>query len=65
MKKLRPVFGFKVKSSLSVWMTSAAECAEGFWKVKSQLSAWTTSAAECAEGFERKDLQLSAQFLGC
>ena len=60
MKKLRPIFGFKVKSQLCAWMTSTAECAEGFFKVKSQLNAWTTSAAECAEGFGRKDLQLSA-----
>ena len=61
-RKKRPVLGFKVKSQLSAWMTSAAECAEGFCKkVKSQLSAWMTSAAECAKGVGRKVLQLSAQ----
>ena len=55
--------GFKAKSQLSAWMTSTAECVEGFGrKVKSQLSAWTTSAAKCAEGFGRKVLQLSTQF---
>ena len=52
MKKLRPILGFKVKSQLSAWMTSAAVCIEGFCKkVKSQLSVWMTSAAVCAEGF--------------
>ena len=60
-KKLRSILGFKVKSQLSVWMTFAAQCVEGFVKDKSQLCAWTTSAAECTEGFGRKDLQLSAQ----
>ena len=57
MKKTRSIFGIKVKSQLSVWMTSAAECAEGFCKkVKSQLSAWTTSAVECVEDLGRKDM---------
>ena len=61
MKEEGPVLGFKVKSHLSAWTTSTAECAEGFCKkVKSQLSVWTTSVAECAEGFGRKVLQLSA-----
>ena len=61
-EEAKAYFGFKVKSQLSAWMTSAAECAEGFCKkVKSQLSAWTTSAAECVEGFCKKvKSQLSA-----
>ena len=51
-----------MKSQLSAWTTSAAECVEGFCKkVKSQLSAWMTSVAECTEGVGRKVLQLSAQ----
>ena len=49
-------FGVKAKSQMSAWMTSAAECAEGFQslriKVKSQMCAWTTSAAKCVEGFQ-------------
>ena len=58
----RPILGFKVKSQLSAWTTSAAECADGFCKkVKSQLSAWTNFATECAEDLRRKVLQLSVQ----
>ena len=38
MKKLRPIFGFKVESQLSVWMTSAVECVEGFGRKDLQLS---------------------------
>ena len=55
--KLRPVLGFKLKSQLCAWTTSAAECEEGFCKkVKSQMSAWMISTAECAEGFCKKVL---------
>ena len=57
---MRRGFVRKVKSQLSAWTTSAAECAECFVKVKSQLCVWTTSVAECVEGFGRKVLQLSA-----
>ena len=49
--KLRPIFGFKVKSQLCAWMTSTTKCIEGFVKVNSQLCAWMTSAAGCIEGF--------------
>ena len=63
MKKLRSIFGVKVKSQLSAWTTFAAECAEGFVrKVKSQLSAWMTSAAECAEVLEERICSLVHSF---
>ena len=39
MKKLRSILGFKVKSQLSVWMTSIAECVDGFGRKGLQLSA--------------------------
>ena len=49
MKKLRPIFGFKVKSQLCAWMTSATVCTESFWVIKKICS--------CVH----RDLQLSVQ----
>ena len=45
--------GFKVKSQLCAWTTSAAVCAEGFCKKELQLSAQLRVV--------RKELQLSVQ----
>ena len=52
MKKIDLFLGFKVKSQLCAWMTSAAVCIEGFCKKELQLSAQLRvckkgTAAEC------------------
>ena len=47
MKKLRSIFGFKVKSQLSAWTTYAAKCAEGFGRKVLQLSAQIETALFC------------------
>ena len=53
-KKLDLFLGFKVKSQLCAWMTSAAVCTEGFCKERNY--SWV-------RGLEivRRELQLSAQ----
>ena len=56
-KKLDLFLGFKVKSQLCAWTTSAAVCAKGFCKKELQLSAQLRVV--------RKELQLSAQLRDC
>ena len=63
--KLRPILGFKVKSQLCAWMTSAAVCTEGFEERLSPSCVCGRPLQLCVQRvfvrILRKDLQLCAQ----
>ena len=50
-KKLDLFSGFKAKSQLCAWMTSAAVCVEGFWVIR-KSAAVCVEAYSCVRGFE-------------